>query len=1034
MNIAQYSLDNKKVIFFFLAILLFGGLLSFDGLGKKEDAPFVIKQAVLFVQYPGATAEQVESLVTEVVERDLQTMPKLYRLKSNSYNGLAKISIELDPATKADDVSQMWDIMRRKMLDVQNKLPEGTTIVINDDFGDVFGLYYGLKADDGFSYHELREWAHKIKRELSVVDGVQQITIYGEQTPVINVKISLSRLANLGLTPQQVMQTVGSQNQLISSGTRQLDKYNVTLFADGTYNSIDDLRNQILTTNSGAQFSLGEIAELEMEYLDPPSTKMRIDGQKALGIAISTPTDKDVVKAGENVSEVLEAMMPTIPIGMEIVPLYSEGQIAADANMGFIINLIESIAIVILILFFVMGARSSFLIGSSIIFSISGTLLIMNMMGVGLNRTSLAGFIIAMGMLVDNAIVVADNTQVNLMRGMNKRNAIINGATAPQWGLLGATFIAICSFLPLALAKAAVAEIVQPLFVVIGVSLGLSWILALTQTTTFANMMFKEPKPGDMIDPYDKPFYHRFEKALRLLIAHRWSTIIATIGIFFLSLYVMGRMPQDFFPALDKEYYRADLIFPNGYSLTEVERQTKEIEEWVMEQPEYKCVSTALGSAPPRYYLASSAFGPLANYANMFVEVKDKRTVAGIEDRFNSYVRENYPEIICRSSLFKVSPVSDAVIEIGFIGANIDTLSRLTTQVEGIMRDCEGVDQVRNSWGDKVPQLLPHYSQSKGQHLAVSRSAMAQSLAITTQGIAIGQYRSGDQYLPILLRDRDYDDFSLSDIGSIPIFSATGGVIPLSQVTDSISYGYQYFDVRHFNRQRYMMAECEPKRGANMIAAYGEIVERVRNEVKLPEGYKLLVLGDYDVQSTSNKALGENLPLTFILIFIALLFLFRSYRKPLVILSMVPLIFTGVVLGLALFGQMFNFLCLLGLLGLIGMNVKNAIVLVDQVHTEIKGGLSRYDALIQATKSRLVPVVMASGTTILGMSPLLLDAMFAAMAATIMGGLFVATILTMFILPVVYALAFNITGAEGDGDITIAEIVLDSKQEEREDE
>lgn len=1009
MNLVKYSLDNSKVIFFFLAVILLGGIISFDKLGKKEDAPFVIKQAMIMASYPGTTAAEMEQLVTEVMERELQTMPGIYRIKSDSYSGMAKISVELKPETPADDIQQMWDVLRRKILNLQQKLPQGVTVNVNDDFGDVFGLYYGLVADNnGFTDDELRTAAQEIKRRLSVLEGVQQVTISGEQKAAINVNISLAKLASLGIDPGKIVQMMSSQNKLVSPGDKLAGAMQIQFYADGTYRTLDDIKNQIISTNAGQQVRLGDIAEIERGYIEPPTSIVRIDGKHALGIAVSSPKEKDVVKTYEKVEAVLDQIRADLPVGMDLVSLYSEGKIAREANNGFIINLIESVVIVIVILMFVMGFKASVLIGSSLIFSISGTMLIMQLMGVGLNRTSLAGFIIAMGMLVDNAIVVIDNTQINMARGMNKRKAIISGASIPMWGLAGATLIAIFSFLPLYMAKASVAEIVQPLFVVIGVSLGLSWILALTQTTSFAYFMFREPKPSETSDPYNKPFYKRFEVVLRKLLAHRKITVVSVVVLFVASLVIMGMMPQNFFPALDKEYFRADLFFPNGYNIRTVESQMSDIETWLAKQPSVKRTSVTMGSAAPRYYLASASFGPQPNYANILVELHDADSTTVMEDRFNSYIRENYPAVDVKSSLFYVSPQPDASIEIGFTGNDIDTLAMLTSQVEAIMRECPDVDQVRNSWGARVPVIKPLFSQEKGERLAVSRQQVAQSMAIATRGAGLGEFREGDQTIPILLRDINAGRFDLSDIKSLPVFSSTGAVLPLSQVTEGVKYEYDYYDIRRFNRKRVMYAQCEPKRGANTMAAFDKIMAQAREKVKVPDGYSLVFMGERDSQERTNEALAANLPIVFILIFTVLLLLFKTFRKPLVILSMIPLIFIGVVLGLFALGKSFNFFCLLGLLGLIGMNIKNAIVLVDQIDLETAKGLNLYEAIIAATKSRIVPVVMASGTTILGMLPLLPDAMFGAMAATIMGGLLVATFLTVLILPVAYALVFKV--------------------------
>lgn len=424
-----------------------------------------------------------------------------------------------------------------------------------------------------------------------------------------------------------------------------------------------------------------------------------------------------------------------------------------------------------------------------------------------------------------------------------------------------------------------------------------------------------------------------------------------------------------------------------------------------------------MGSTPPRYYLASATFGPMPNYANVLIELKSKDSTAMLEDRFNAYVRNNYPNIIVKSTLFKVSPQPEGTIELGFTGSDIDTLIMLTSQVEEIMRQSPDVDQVRNSWGDKVPVLKPNYSQDKGQRSGVSRMAMAQNLAIATNGFTLGEFRQKDQFLPIMLKDVNNKNFNLSDLKTIPVFTPYGTVIPISQITDEFKYEYDYYDIKRFNRKRYMLAQCEPKRGTNTSEAYMALHAKVKESVKVPNGYELVVRGEQESKELSNQALADKLPFTFILIFITLLLLFRSYKKPMVILAMIPLIFIGVVLGLGLLGKMFDFFCMLGVLGLIGMNIKNAIVLVDQIDIERRAGRTPLDSVIQATKSRIVPVAMASGTTILGMFPLLFDAMFGGMAATIMGGLFVATFLTILVLPVTYCIAFGIKAPKKDDEI-----------------
>ena len=858
MNLAKYSLDNTKIVYFFLAVLLIGGIFSFGRLGKKEDAPFVIKTAVIMTRYPGAEPAEVERLITEPISREIQSMSGVYKIKSESMYGLSKITFELQPSLSAASIPQKWDELRRKVLNIQPQLPAGASVpTVSDDFGDVFGIYYGLVGDDGFSYEEMRNWAERIKTQVITAEGVMKVALFGTQTEVINIFISVNKLAGMGIDPKQLASLLQSQNQIINTGEIGAGEQQLRIIANGTYTTVNDIRNQLITT-PGGQVKLGDIAIVEKGYMDPPGTIMHVNGKRAIGIGVSTDPQKDVVKTGELVDKKLAELLPLIPVGLELESLYPENIIAKEANNGFIINLIESILIVIVIIMLVMGMRAGVLIGSSLIFSIGGTLLIMSFLGVGLNRTSLAGFIIAMGMLVDNAIVVTDNAQIAIARGVNRRKALIDGATKPQWGLLGATFIAICSFLPL--------------------------------------------------------------------------------------------------------------------------------------------------------YLAPSSVGPKPNFANLLVEVTDSKYTKEYEENLDSYMKENYPNAITRTTLFKLSPAVDAAIEIGFIGNNTDTLVALTNRVLEMMHRDKDLINIRNSWGNKIPIWKPVYSQERAQPLGVSRQSMAQSIQIGTNGMTLGEYRQGDQVLPILLKDNTTDSFRINDLRTLPVFGTTRETTTLEQVVGEFDYQYKFSNVKDYNRQMVMMAQADPRRGVNAIAAFNRVWEQVQNEIDVPEGYTMKYFGEQESQAESNAALAANMPLTFFLMFVTLLFLFKTYRKPIVILLMLPLIFIGIVLGLLLLGKTFDFFAILGLLGLIGMNIKNAIVLVDQIDAETAAGKAPREAVISATTTRIVPVAMASGTTILGMLPLLFDAMFGGMAATIMGGLLVASILTLFVLPVAYCAIQGIKG------------------------
>ena len=1007
MSLPEYSLKNRKVVWFFLFVLLAGGALGFVTLGKKEDSVFIIKSASLVCSYPGATPHEVEQLVTEPNEREVQSMRLVHKITSESYYGLSKVLVELDPATRASEIPQLWDELRRKVLNIQPRLPAGASpVTVADDFGDVYGIYYGLSVDGGFTWAELRDWAQRIKTALVTVDGVQKVSLFGEQTPVVNVYVNLAALANFAIRPETIVAIIGQQNTIVNSGEKQAGALQIQILEAGTYKNLDDISNQMLTAASGKQYRLGDIARVERGYADPPQTLMRVDGRRAVGIGISTEAQVDVVKTGEKITRVLDGLTRQMPVGMDLTVLYPENRIARQANATFVLNLAESVAIVILIIMLVMGFRAGVLIGSSLLFSIGGTLLLMQFLGEGLNRTSLAGFIIAMGMLVDNAIVVTDNAQQAMLRGVARRRAVVDGANAPRWSLLGATLIAIFSFLPLYLAPSSVAEIVKPLFVVLALSLLLSWVLALTQTPLFGDFMLRVKPVAH--DPYDTKFYRTFDRILAALLRWRWGVVAGVAALFAAALAVMGLMPQNFFPSLDKPYFRADVLLPEGYNIRDTERNLRTMEEWLHAQPEVKTVSVTMGSTPPRYYLASSSVSLRPNFGNILVELHDKEQTEAVEARFNAYVRAMCPDVWLRSSLFKLSPVPDAAIEFGFIGDDIDTLRRLTQAAEEIMWRTPGTVNIRNSWGNRVPTWLPLYSQMKGQRIGVTRSQMAQGITIATQGYRLGEYREGDQFMPILLKDENIDTYNLTNLQALPIFTPAGKVYSIEQATDGFRFEYRVGVVKRYNRQRVMKAQCDPGRGVNTMRLYAALRDSVSRGVALPEGYSMKVFGEQESQQESNSALAKNMPLTMVLIFIVLLLLFRNYREPVVILLMIPLIFIGVVLGLAVTGKVFNFFSLLGLLGLVGMNIKNAVVLVEQIGVLRAEGKDAYEALTAATRSRIVPVAMASGTTILGMLPLLFDSMFGAMAATIMGGLLVATLLTVCVLPVVYAIFYNI--------------------------
>ena len=1004
MSITEFFLRRRAVLWFLLALFVVGGVWAFSQMGKKEDSTFVIKTAVVICPYAGATPYEVEQLVSEPVARELQSVRRVKKVTSESYYGLSKIMVELESGTRSDEIPQLWDELRRKAMNIASQLPEGAgPIQVNDDFGDVYGLYFALAADDGFEWDEIRDWAQRVKTEVVTIDGVQKVALQGEQQAVVNIYLTRSVLANFSITPEMIISAIAQQNSIVSTGEIAAGQMRVRILEPGVYSTIDDVANQLLIASDGRQFRLGDVARIEQEYSTEPSVIVRVDGRRAVGVGVSTEAEADVVSLGGEVREVLQRLQAQMPVGMEVVTLYPEDQIAREANFSFMLNLLESVAIVIVIIMLAMGRRSGVLIGLSLIFTIGGTMLLMYAVGEGINRTSLAGFIIAMGMLVDNAIVVVDNAEKARLRGVPLGEALVEAADGPKWALLGATLIAVFSFLPLYLAPSSVAEIVKPLFVVVALSLLLSWALALSQVPMFGLFMLKN---GAAESGENRAAV--FDRLLGWALGHRWTVVAMAVVMFVGSMVAMRMMPQNFFPKLDKPYFRADVILPEGYDIFATEQRLEQMSEWLLGQPEVERVSSTAGSTPLRYYLASGSVSLRPNFGNLLIEVDSDRATERVKSRFDEYVAQEYPDVWLRSSLFKLSPVPDATIEIGFVGNDVDTLLRLTHQVEQIMREIPEADNVRNSWGNRIPTWLPVYSQTKGQRIGVGRSSMAQWITLATEGFRMGTFRRGDEHIPILLKDEDFGHYNLSNLQSMPIFSQSGEVYSLEQASSRFDFDYRTGVVKQLNRRRVVKAQCDPRVGVNTGRLFERILGEVERRVVVPEGYELKIFGEQESQQESNEALGEYMPLTLVLIFVVLLLLFNNFRDPVIVLLMLPLIFIGVVAGLLVTANQFDFFSLLGLLGLVGMNVKNAVILVSTIDEERAAGATPYDAICRAARGRLVPVSVASGTTILALVPLLFDSLFASMAATIMGGLMVATVLTMVVLPVVYALFYGI--------------------------
>ena len=1007
MKLVKYFLSKKPVTILLLVLVLAGGLLAYVKMGKLEDAPFTIKQALVLTPYPGASPSEVQSQVTDVLEESIQALGELYYLKTENRAGLSKITVYVKKETRADEMQQLWDKLRRKVSDVQSKLPEGAgPSVVNDDFGDVLGVFYGLTGS-GHSYSELEDEAKLIKNEILKVKDVAKVEIYGTQTPTIDISVSPSVMARSGITMADIARAFEAQNKVVDAGGIDVGSNRLRIESTGNFYSLDDIRNLTIVSRTGEHFRLADITRIEESYQTPASNLMRINGQPAVGIAISTVPTGNVVDMAAAVKESLQQMSGSMPEGFELVTLYDQGYESAVANQGFILNLIISVLTVVAILLFFIGFKNGLLIGSGLVFSIFATLIVMLCTDIALQRMSLAAIIIAMGMLVDNAIVVSDSALVNMQRGMRKRVAIMRACSSTALPLLAATIIAILTFLPIYFSPHITGELLSSLVIVIGVSLMFSWVFALMQTPFFIQEFVRRPRPEELKSTlFDGKYYNMFRRSLHWVIKHRYATIACMVLLLVLSAWSFKFIPKVFVPALDKQYFTVDVWLPEGSNIDETGKLAEEMAEYIRTHGEAEMVSTFIGRTPPRYYLSNVAFGPQSNYTQLLVKCHTSEESRRLNAALQDSIRLKFPGPLIKVNKFELSPLTEAVIEARFLGPDPAVLDSLVGQAIEIMRRNPKVADARNEWGNMALMLRPVYDPVKAGELGITKAQMMQSVKSISDGVPVGIYRDNEKKVPVLLKSEGYDITDAASLGNFSVWNGERSA-PLSQVTERIETTWEFPQMRTYNRQLSMAAMCGVKPGHTMAEVHGEIRSEIE-AMPLPPGYTFFWDSQYKDQGEAMEAIAKYFPLAFLMLIVILVALFGNFRQPIIILCILPLSLIGVAVGMLLTGFDFGFFPIAGWLGLLGMIIKNVIVLIDEINIQRREGVPAYTAVIESTVSRTRPVLMAATTTILGMVPLLFDIAFGGMAATIIFGLTFATLLTLFVTPALYILFYRI--------------------------
>ncbi|MBE4588615.1 efflux RND transporter permease subunit [Vibrio navarrensis] len=1011
-GIAAYFIRNRVISWMISLIFLIGGTAAFFGLGRLEDPAFTIKDAMVVTSYPGATPQQVEEEVTYPLEKAVQQLPYVDEVNSLSSRGLSQITVSMKKNYGPNDLPQIWDELRRKVNDLKGQLPPGVNAPqVIDDFGDVYGILLAITGE-GYSYKELLDYVDYLRRELELVDGVSKVSVSGQQQEQVFIEVSMKRLSSLGLSPNTVFNLLSTQNAVSDAGAIRIGDEYIRIHPTGEFQNVDQLGDLIIT-ESGAQglIYLRDVAEIKRGYVEVPSNIINFNGKLALNIGVSFAQGVNVVEVGKLFDRRLAELKYQQPVGIDIAEIYSQPKEVDKSVSGFVVSLGQAVAIVIIVLLFFMGLRSGLLIGLILLLTVLGTFIFMQYFKIDLQRISLGALVIALGMLVDNAIVVVEGILIGTQKGRTRLQAATDIVTQTKWPLLGATVIAVTAFAPIGLSQDATGEYCGTLFTVLLISLMLSWFTAISLTPFFADLFFRGRKVnaqqnGDEVDPYQGMIFVVYKNFLEFCMRRAWLTMgILLVGLF-VSLYGFTLVKQAFFPSSTTPIFQADIWLPEGTDIRATNTKLKVLQNWLAEQDGVEHVTTTAGKGLQRFMLTYAPEKSYAAYGEITTRVTNYEALAPLMAKFRQYVGNHFPEINYKLKQIELGPGGGAKIEARIVGSDPTVLRSIASQVMDVMYADSGATNVRHNWRERTKVLEPQFNESQARRYGITKSDVDEFLAMSFSGKAIGVYRDGTTLMPIVARLPEAERVDIRNIEGMKIWSpALGEYIPLQQVT--LGYELKWEDpiIVRKNRKRILTVMADPDiLGEETAATLQTRLMPAIEAISLPPGYSLEWGGEYESSRDAQTSLFQTMPMGYLFMFLITVFLFNSVKEPLIVWLTVPLAVIGVTTGLLALNTPFGFMALLGFLSLSGMLLKNGIVLLDQIEIEMKSGKGPYIAVVDASLSRVRPVCMAAITTILGMVPLLPDIFFKPMAVTIMFGLGFATVLTLIVVPVLYRL------------------------------
>ncbi|HHF0552675.1 TPA: efflux RND transporter permease subunit VmeI [Vibrio antiquarius] len=1010
-GIAAYFIRNRVISWMVALIFLIGGIAAFFGLGRLEDPAFTIKDAMVVTSYPGATPQQVEEEVTYPIEKAIQQLTYVDEVNSISSRGLSQITVTMKNNYGPDDLPQIWDELRRKVNDLKGTLPPGVNEPqVIDDFGDVYGILLAVTGD-GYSYKELLDYVDYLRRELELVDGVSKVSVSGQQQEQVFIEVSMKKLSSIGLSPDTVFNLLSTQNVVSDAGAIRIGDEYIRIQPTGEFQSVDEL-GDLLITESGAQglIFLKDVAEIKRGYVEVPSNIINFNGSLALNVGVSFAEGVNVVEVGKAFDHRLAELKYQQPVGIEISEIYSQPKEVDKSVSGFVVSLAQAVGIVIIVLLFFMGLRSGLLIGLILLLTVLGTFIFMKYLAIDLQRISLGALVIALGMLVDNAIVVVEGILIGTQKGRTRLQAATDIVTQTKWPLLGATVIAVTAFAPIGLSEDSTGEYCGTLFTVLLISLMLSWFTAISLTPFFADIFFKGQKikqgEGEENDPYNGVIFVIYKKFLQFCMRRAWFTVVVLIAGLAASVYGFTFVKQAFFPSSTTPIFQLDVWMPEGTDIRATNTTLKELERWLTKQEHVDHITTTAGKGLQRFMLTYAPEKSYAAYGEITTRMENYEALKPLMAKFREYLKANYPEINYKLKQIELGPGGGAKIEARIIGSDPTVLRTIAAQVKDIMYADPQATNIRHDWRERTQVLEPQFNESQARRYGITKSDVDDFLSMSFSGMTIGLYRDGTTLMPIVARLPEDERIDIRNIEGMKIWSpAQSEFIPLQQVTMGYDMRWEDPIIVRKNRKRMLTVMADPDiLGEETASTLQKRLQPQIEAIQMPPGYSLEWGGEYESSGDAQESLFTTMPMGYLFMFLITVFLFNSIKEPLIVWLTVPLALIGVTTGLLALNTPFGFMALLGFLSLSGMVLKNGIVLLDQIEIEMKSGKEAYDAVVDAAVSRVRPVCMAAITTILGMIPLLPDIFFKPMAVTIMFGLGFATVLTLIVVPVLYRL------------------------------